>query len=180
MIIGFTGTLGSGKGTVVEFLKEKGFKHYSMSGFIAEEIMRRGMSVNRDTLTEVGNDLRRQYGPAHISTQLLKRGREAGGNVVIESLRSLGEVENLKKNGAVIWAVDADVRKRYGRIAGRKSEKDSVSFEKFVADEERESNNTEPWNMNLPACIALADVTIRNDGSVEELRAQVEQVLENA
>ena len=180
MIIGITGTLGSGKGTVVEFLKERGFEHYSMSGFIAEEIKRRGMPVNRDTLTDVGNDLRKQFGPTHIGGTLLKRAKETGGNAVIESLRAVGEVENLKQNGAVIWAVDADIRKRYERIMSRKSEKDSVSFEKFAGDEQRESVSDEPWDMNLPKCIALADVMIRNDGTTEELRAQVDKALENA
>lgn len=178
MIIGITGTLGAGKGTVVEYLVEKkGFTHYSMSGFIAEEIKRRGKLVNRDTLTEVGNDLRKQFGSAYVNDQLLARAKQNGGDAVIESLRSVGEVENMKKNGASIWAVDADIRLRYERIAGRKSEKDSVSFEKFKADEERESDTSEPWNMNLPKCIALADAVIHNDGTVEELNAQIEQAL---
>ncbi len=180
MIIGITGTLGSGKGTVVEYLVEKGFKAYSMSGFIAEEIKRRGMPVNRDTLTDVGNELRRRFGPTHIGASLLARAKEAGGDAVIESLRAVGEVENLKSSGAVIWAVDADMRKRYERITGRKSEKDAVSFEKFAADEARESTSTEPWDMNLPQCMALAEVVIRNDGTPEELRAQVERALEDA
>ena len=38
MIIGITGTLGAGKGAVVEFLKQKDFKHYSVRNFLIEEI----------------------------------------------------------------------------------------------------------------------------------------------
>ena len=33
IIIGITGTLGAGKGTVVEYLKKKSFKHYSVRSF---------------------------------------------------------------------------------------------------------------------------------------------------
>ena len=178
MIIGITGTLGAGKGTVVEYLIiKKGFKHYSMSGFIAEEITRRGLPVNRDTLTEVGTSLRQQNGPDYLTRKLYERAVAAGGDAVIESLRSVGEVENLKKHGALIWAVDADIRLRYERITRRKSEKDSVSFEKFVADEERESHNKEPYKMNLPKCISMADKILTNNGTQEELFAQVEAAL---
>jgi dephospho-CoA kinase len=181
MIIGITATLSAGKGTVASYLVEKhGFKHYSMSGFIAEEILRRGLPVNRDTLTEVGNDLRKTYGPAYINDQLLARAAREGGDVVIEALRAVGEVENMKKHGAIIWAVDADIKTRYERATKRKSEKDSVSFEKFVADEERESHNGEQWNMNLPKCRDKADVLLRNDGTPEELFVQVEEALKRA
>lgn len=178
MIIGITGTLGAGKGTVVEYLvQQKGFKHYSMSGFIGEEVMRRNLPVNRDTLTDVGNDLRKNKGANYLTTELLKRAAEAGGDSVIESLRSVGELENMQKQGALIWAVDADIHTRYERIAKRKSEKDFISFEKFVQDEERESHGTDPWQMNLPQCISMANTTLYNDTTQEELYVQVEAAL---
>ncbi|MBQ4206222.1 MAG: AAA family ATPase, partial [Bacteroidales bacterium] len=63
-IIGITGTLGAGKGTIVEYLIEKkGYVHYSVRAFLAEEIKRRGMEVNRDTLTMVANELRANNSP---------------------------------------------------------------------------------------------------------------------
>ena len=46
--IGITGTLGAGKGTIVDYLvKNRGFVHYSVRAFITEEIKKRGMEVNR-------------------------------------------------------------------------------------------------------------------------------------
>ncbi len=179
MIIGITGTLGSGKGTVVDYLKAKGYKHYSMSGFISEEIVRRGLPVNRDTMTSVGTDLRHLHGPDYLTDSLLKRAEAEGGNVVIESLRAPAEVEYMKKHGASVWAVDADVKVRYERIMARKSEKDVVSFEKFVSDEERESVGVNPYEMNLPKCIAMADTIIMNNGTVAELGKEIEAALWN-
>ena len=42
IIIGITGTLGAGKGTIVDYLvKERGFVHYSVRAFITEEIEKR-------------------------------------------------------------------------------------------------------------------------------------------
>ncbi len=177
MIIGITGTLGAGKGTVVEYLKTKGFTHYSASGFITEEIVRRALPVNRDTMREVADSLREMHGPGYITNELLARAAQTGGDAVIESIRSVGEAENLKNHGAILWAVDADIRTRYERITKRKSEKDSVTFEHFVEQEKQESDNTEPFKMNLPKCIAMADAVITNDGTQEELFTQVESAL---
>ena len=59
MIIGITGTLGAGKGTVAEYLvKKHNFSYLSVRNFFAEEVLRRGFMINRDTITEVANDLR--------------------------------------------------------------------------------------------------------------------------
>lgn len=178
MIIGITGTLGAGKGTVVSYLVEQhDFKHLSVRAFLNEEIARRGLPSNRDTMTSVANDIRAQHGSGYISEQLVARAIEDGGNVVIESIRSIGEAEYLKSHSAHLWAVDADIRTRYERITERASETDSVSFDKFVADEERELANTDPAKQNISHVMAMADIVFRNDGTQEELFAEIEETL---
>ena len=170
-IIGITGTLGAGKGTIVDYLvKEKGYVHYSVRSFIAEEIQRRGLEVNRDTLTEVGNDLRAKHSPSYIATQLYERAFATGKNAVIESIRAIGEVNALRSKGNFyLFAVDADREVRYQRITERKSETDHVSFETFVANEEREMNSTDPNKQNIAACIKEANFIFMNDGSIDDL-----------
>jgi len=179
MIIGITGTLGAGKGTVVEYLKTKGFKHYSGREFFIEEVARRSLTVNRDTITEIANDLRAKNGPDYVIKTLFSRAAQAGGDVVIESIRALAEGEFVKSHGQ-LWAVDADIKLRYERIVLRASETDKISFEKFKADEEREWENTDPSKQNLKAVIAMADAVITNNGTQEELFAQVEAALRQA
>lgn len=176
MIIGITGTLGAGKGTFVERLKEKGFKHYSARVFISEEIVRRGLPVNRDTMTIVGNDLRAKYGPAYVFESLIKQAKKLGGDtVVIESLRTVGEARALKAAGGYLIAVDADPKVRYERVVLRGSETDKISFEKFLADEERESKSEDPGVQNLRKVAAMADLIIQNDGTTEELYKKVDE-----
>ncbi|MBW2992678.1 AAA family ATPase [Candidatus Woesearchaeota archaeon] len=178
MIIGITGTLGAGKGTVVEYLKKRGFKHYSVRAFITEEIKRRGMPVNRDSMVEVGNDLRAKNGAGYCVEQLYDRAEKEGDNCIIESIRTVGEAEALKKKGKFyLFAVDANPRIRYDRISKRGTSTDAVDFEEFIENERREMENIDPNKQNIGKVMEMADFTFENDETIEELDKKVEEVL---
>lgn len=131
-IIGITGTLGAGKGTVVDYLVVKGFAHYSARDFITREIERRELPVNRDTMTIVANDLRATHSPSYIAETLYDEAAAAGKNAVIESLRTEGEIAALRAKGNfLLIAVDADPKIRYERIIARGSETDKISLKNF-------------------------------------------------
>jgi len=177
MIIGITGTHGAGKGTIVDILKKKGFWHYSVRDFIVEEIKRRKLSINRDNMVVVGNDLRKKNSPSYIAEELYHAAVNNGGNAVIESLRTPGEVDALrKKKDFYLLAVDAPAKIRYKRIIKRQSSTDNVSYEKFLGDEKREMSSSDPNKQNISACMKVADFTIVNDGSLEDLNNQVEEI----
>lgn len=178
-IIGITGTLGAGKGVIVDYLvREKGFAHHSARDFILEEVRRRGLPENRDATTSVANDLRAKFGPNYIAEELYRRAAASGRDCVIESLRAPAEVEALRAKGNfALFAVDADPRIRYDRIRSRRSALDDVSFEKFLADEKREMENPEPHQQNIAACMVMADYRFENNGSVADLERAVEEVL---
>ena len=178
--IGITGTLGAGKGTIVDYLvKEKGFVHFSVRDFITQEIERRGMPVNRDSMTIVGNDLRKQHSPSYITDELYKQAQETGKNCIIESVRTPLEVSELRKNSNFyLFAIDADAKVRYERIVVRGSSTDNVSFETFIANEQREMTSDDPNKQNLKACIEQADYLFSNDGDFEDLHQKIEEVLD--
>jgi dephospho-CoA kinase len=181
MIIGVTGTLGAGKGTIGTFLRDaRGFQYFSAREVWVEEVKRRGLPVNRDTITETANSLRAQHGAHYFAELALSKARELGGDAVFESIRTVGEAVYLKKHGALLWAIDADIEARYARIVARQSETDHVSFEKFKEDEQREWENEDPQKQNLKAVIAMADAVFSNNGTLEELHAQVDRALEAA
>ncbi len=181
IIIGITGTLGAGKGTIVEYLvQEKGFVHFSVRGYITEEILRQGLDVNRDSMVLVANKLRANNSPSYIVDQLYEQALLTGKNCIIESIRTPGEVESLRKKGNfLLFAVDAEPLLRYDRIIVRNSETDRISYTTFVSNEEREMQSTDPNKQNIGICIELADYTFYNNSSVTHLYEQLENVVSN-
>lgn len=183
LIIGITGTLGAGKGTVVEYLKKKyGFAHFSVRDFLKEEVAKRGMPQNRDSYTTVANDLRAQHSPSYIVDQLYLRAASLQDpdikGAVIESVRTPGEIDSLQSKGDFqLWAVDADAKIRYQRAVLRNSETDHVAFETFVSNEQREMSSSDPNKQNLAECIRRAAHVLNNDGTLQQLHAQVDALM---
>ena len=179
IIIGITGTLGAGKGTIVDFLiEEEGFDHYSVRGFLLEEMKKMGMPENRDSMTSLANKLRSAYGPSYITDELYERANAEGHNCVIESIRTPGEILSLRrKSDFYLFAVDASPRRRFNRIKSRGSETDEVSFKEFMANEKREMDSDDPHKQNLSKCIEMADHRFENNGSVKQLLDQVKGVM---
>lgn len=181
LIIGITGTLGSGKGTIVDYLvREKGFAHFSVRAFISEEIINRGMPVNRDNMVVVANELRRKHSPSYIVDQLYELALKAGTDSVIESIRTPGEVYSLRQKGRFyLFSVDALPEIRYDRIEKRNSETDRINYETFLMNEAREMESQDPFEQNIRKCMELADYKLWNSGTLEQLERQVDAVLEH-
>lgn len=176
MIIGVTGTLGAGKGTLVEYLQTKGFEHYSVRGFLNERLSAEGKENTRDNMVTLANKLRAENSPSYIAEQLFEQASKKGGDAVIESLRAVGEVESLRAKGNFyLLAVDADSKTRYERIKKRASSTDNVSYEEFVAQEQREMSSADPNKQNISKCINLADIVLLNNESIEDFYFKVEK-----
>jgi len=156
----------------------KGRLHFSVRAFISEEIVRRGMPVNRDSMVLVANDLRRNNSPSYITDCLYEQALAAGKNSVIESIRTPGEIYSLRKKGRfILLSVDADPQIRYERIRQRQSETDQINFKTFLENEKREMTSADPNAQNLSKCIELADYRLWNNGTIEQLNRDVEVIL---
>ncbi|MCD6091834.1 MAG: AAA family ATPase [Bacteroidales bacterium] len=179
IIIGITGTLGAGKGTIVDYLvNQKKIAHYSVRAYLIHEIEKLGLPNNRDSMTLVANRLRAENSPSFITDELYKEALKSGKTAIIESIRTPGEIESLRSKGKFyLLAVDADPEIRYERIVQRASETDKISFETFLANEAREMNSHDINKQNLKKCIELADFAFDNNGDFALLHQQVEQVI---
>jgi dephospho-CoA kinase len=179
MIIGITGSLGGGKGTVVSYLKQKGFSHYSSSGYLIELLTARGEVIDRDAMNRVANELR-AHNPAGVPAATYARYEAEDGesDAIFESLHSVPEVEFIKSIGGVVLAVTADPDIRYERIRRRGSVKDDVTKEQFIAQQVREeAGSHDPNKSNIFDTIKAADYVLENNGSLATLHAAVDTFL---
>ena len=177
MIIGLTGTNGAGKTEVADYLRSRGFEYQSLSDEIRAEIRKRGQEITREVLISVGNELRSRYGPGVLAERVLRR-LDRNHNYVVDSIRNPSEVEALRSRGDFrLLCVDADVRLRFSRTRERGRERAAQTLEQFVAEESRELDSHDPANQQLIATRRLADITVQNDGSIKDLRTQLDRLL---
>ena len=179
LIIGITGTLGAGKGTIVEYLvKKHSLKHFSVRGYLTKLLTTAGCEVNRNSLVNKGNELRNEYGASYIAEEIYKIAEKSSDNCIIESLRTPAEVKSLKSKGKfTLFAIDADPKVRYGRIISRASETDRISFDEFIKNEKREMESIDPTKQNIAKCIKMADYTFINNNSKNDLYEKVEKII---
>jgi dCMP deaminase len=177
MIIGLTGLNGSGKTQVSEYLKSRGFTFYSLSDSIREEIRNRGLEISRDTLIEVGNNLREKFGPGILAERILSH-LEIDQNYVIDSIRNPQEVESLKRRkDFLLLAVEADPKIRFERTRLRGRENAAQTFEQFIEEEKRELESSNPANQQLIATREKAGIVVRNDGEIKDLHKRLDETL---
>lgn len=107
--------------------------------------------------------------------------KDGAKDYVLEAIHRVSEADYVRSIGGVIWGVDADLDKRYERMTKRgEGEKDNVTREQFVVDAKREDDGQGGRGNNIRAVLKTANIVLQNNGTQEELFAQVEQALAQA
>lgn len=179
LIIGLTGTFASGKGEVAEILSRLDFSHLSFSDILREILRQQSKEINRVNLQQLGNQLRAEEGEGVLGQKLAEKIKaEKLTKVVAETVRHPQEAEALKKAGNFhLIAVDAPLELRYERSQKRLRPEDQVSFKQFKKQQEFEMNDQNKGGMQIANCLRQADFTIINDGTLEDLKQKVQDVL---
>ncbi len=175
-LIGLTGTNGAGKGEVAKYFMKKGFNYFSLSDLLREELRKRGEDITRDNLIRLGNELRFTYGSDILARMVMERVRQIDGPAVIDSLRNPAEINYLRQHGNfILIAVDAPVEIRFARVKSRGRNESAETLQEFIAKEQEEMSEAREAQQ-LSKCLEMADVRIWNNGSLEELYAQLEKI----
>ena len=176
MLIGLTGRNAAGKGEVAAYLQTKSFYFYSLSDAIRDEVRSRGQEVSRELLIQVGNELRHRFGPAVLAERILDK-LDDDKNYVLDSIRNPAEVIAFRnaKHFRLI-KIDAPLEVRFQRNLKRSRESDPTTFEKFVELENREAAG-DATSQNMIEVEQLADLTLINDGSLEQLHPKIDAMV---
>lgn len=178
MILGITGTIGAGKGTVVEYLKQRGFAHYSSSGILKEILAGRGLPATRLNMSMLADELMREYEGGVLQVSHERAQAEGKTDYILEAIHRESEAAYVRSLGGHILGVDADIATRYERSVRRgEGEKDNVTFEEFLQNSKREDDGRGETGANIRAVMRGADVILTNDGTFEELVAQIDEAL---
>lgn len=178
MILGVAGPNGAGKGEVVAWLEKRSFTPRSLSDVLRDELQARGVAETREAMIEAGRALRAEHGSAVLAERLRAK-LQPDRHYVIDSIRHPAEVEALRGLGTrfrLLW-VDAEPSRRFERLRARARPGDPETLERLLVLEGRERGSADPAMQQLDAVERLADVRLRNDGTLEALHAQVQEVL---
>ncbi|HIG95493.1 TPA: AAA family ATPase [Candidatus Woesearchaeota archaeon] len=178
MIIGLTGTNGSGKGTVAEFLKQEGFRYYSLSDELRGVLHQQQVEITLPNLIVWGNKIRKTQGSDYLAKRVIEKIKKdkafAQKEIVIDSIRNPFELAALKTlPGFILIAVDAPIELRYQRVQQRKREDDKQSFEAFKHNEDVQRAGKNESDQQLNELIKQADIRLWNDKTVDDLRKQL-------
>ena len=179
MIVGVSGRYASGKGEVMSYLVEQGFEGFSLSDVLRDELGRQGLEESRERMIALGRKIREEEGEAALARRALER-CPPGRDYAIDSIRHPAEVEALSAGAQafyLLW-VDADAEVRFERLRQRGRSGDPTSFEAFRELESREWQSEAAGGQQLRAVRDLSEFRLRNDGSVAELRNELEALLE--
>lgn len=180
MIIGIAGTFASGKGAVVDYLKAKGFAHYSSSGTLKELLDEKGLPHTRENLANAAEDLLSTYKGGVLEMNLERADQAGAKSVVLEAIHRVSEADFIRSRGGKVWGVDADPEIRYQRVLARKEgTKDEVTLDQFKADAAREEEGKGKVSSNIRRVIDTAEVVLLNNSTLENLHAQVDVALAN-
>ncbi len=172
--IGLTGTNGSGKGAAAEYFIQKGYVYFSLSDVIREELRKNGIEPTRDNLIRMGNKLRSSGGADFLARKVMEKIKS---KAVIDSIRNPEEVRFLKnQKNFILLAIDADVKLRYERVKKRGRDESAATLQEFI-EKEDEEKTTNPRHQQLHTCLEMADFTVLNEGSLEDLYNILEKFL---
>jgi dephospho-CoA kinase len=165
LVIGLSGTIASGKGTVADILKVKGFNYIALSSVIKDELIKKGMPITRITMQDMGNELRSAKGGAALASIALGKFRSYSTPLIIDGIRNVDEITFLRKNSNfVLIGIDAPIELRWKRVQVRNRDSDLLNHDRFIIDDARDRGFNEPLNgQQVGMCLVQADYLINND-----------------
>ncbi len=181
IVIGLVGLAGSGKSTMMNYLKEKyGYGGLTFSDAIKEEAKKRkllkenaNIEETKMILSNLGDVWRKETGKYEIvAEKLIEKIKEQKlKNVVVDGARSPAEIELFRKSFEKFYLIyvstDFDVRFKRRLKDDPNARKENM--------QERDKNDIE--KKGLQEVIEMADFVLDNNGTLKDLQHQIDVIM---
>ncbi len=170
------GMAGSGKSSVARHLQQRGWRIIRFGEITMRELAARGLPINEPNEKAVREELRVTHGMAAFAKLSIPEITEAlaVGPLLIDGVYSWAEHKYLKeqfREQMKALAIFTTRAQRYARLSQRPERP-------LTAEEAEQRDFSEIEHLEKGGPIAMADYTIVNDGTEEDLLAEVDRLLE--
>ena len=174
-VVSIVGMTGAGKSQVSRVFEENGFIRIRFGDVTDEEIKKRDLELNEKNERYIRELLRKQHGMSAYARLNLPRIDSAlkHSDVVIDGLYSWEEYTFLKNyygEDFYVVAVWASPRVRHARLTARLNRR-------LTLEEAASRDGAEIENINKGGPIAMADFTIINESSIENLKKEAKRII---
>jgi dephospho-CoA kinase len=177
IIIGFVGHIASGKDVCKKYIMEKyGASSHRYSTVLRDVLNRLYLPINRENMQDLSLDLRNRFGSDLLARVIIEDiNHDENEIVIIDGIRRLEDTKNLTEKFPNLYTIGIDVKAelRYERLVKRAENVGDAekTFEQFLSDDKKEAE------LEIPTVMAAAQYKIDNNGSFEELYAQIDKII---
>jgi dephospho-CoA kinase len=177
-VIGVIGLNGSGKDEVVKYLHSRyGVPLLSVGDIVRDIAAREGVRPTRTNLNQITKRYFDRYGEGYflklVVEKIRREGWESAGISGIRSPQDIRIIRDaLGSDFILVHVYVTDPRVRYDRIRSRGSQRDRISYEEFLHQDQVSDEM-----FHIREAIRQADFSIPNDGSLEDLHREIENLV---
>ena len=174
-VVSIVGMPGAGKSEIAGAFEKNGFIRIRFGDATDEEIKKRGLELNEENERRIREFLRKENGMSAYARLNLPRIDSAlkYSDVVIDGLYSWEEYTFLKAHfgeGFCVVAVWSPPGIRYSRLTARANRR-------LTLEEAASRDRAEIENVNKGGPIAMADFTIINESSLEDVKKEAGRII---
>ncbi len=176
LILGITGEMVSGKGTVANYVCDKYKSNsYKFSTILRDILDRVYIEQSRENMQKISSILRENFGQDILAKSIaLDVNRDEKDIIVIDGIRRFSDIEHLRKipSFKMIY-IEADIEIKHKRLItrGENTDDNSKTLEDFKKDHNAEAE------VQIKSLRDMSDYIIDNNGTLEELYSQIDKVI---
>jgi dephospho-CoA kinase len=173
-VLVIVGMPGAGKSLASSVMKDQGIPVFVSGDIIRAEARKRKLKFTRKNLGQLMLKIRKEEGMGAVAKRLIPLVEESQRQVVVyEGARSMEEVEELgRKYRVVTLAIHASGNARFRRLQRRRRSDRPRGWADFVERDNRE------LSVGVGKLIALADRTVENEETKEDLKRRMKRLLQ--